>query len=169
MYSSAVKDLGLYDDEYVARDRAPIIAMSLMFHQLALVLATEFGEVHVQKRLRGAIEVFAQPQEFGDGDFGFFYNLNEPWPRGQLSALLMAAEVGGVGSWQRIFNNKRFRDRFSAPAVVGVDFPKLGISQAWNDPKSGTLTICTYPATPSLRGTPLASKLCGHHSQSRGA
>jgi len=152
LYSSAVRDLGLHDEEYNAKDRAPFIAITLTFHQLALALSLEFGDRRVEARLRSAIEVFAEPRNFGDGDFGFFYHCGERWPRGQLSALLMVAEVGAVGSWRRIFNNKGFRDRFSAPAVVGVNFPKLGISQAWNDPKEGTLIVSTYAATPSLRG-----------------
>ena len=65
----------------------------------------------------------------------------------------MVAEVNDGGGWQRLFRNRDFRDRFNAPTVVGVDFPTIGLCQAWNDPKEGTLLLCTYAATPSKRGT----------------
>lgn len=156
LYSAAVQDMGLYDADYDARARAPGIASGLDQSLMALFLAVEFGEFEVQSRLRGVLEVLAEGRSFGDGDFGFFYHLNESWPRGQLSALLMASDVGAVGSWQRLFNNKNFRGRFIAPAVVGVEFPKLGVSRAWNNPPSsvgrGKLIVSTYAATPSLRG-----------------
>lgn len=153
LYRAAVRDLGLHDEQYNAEVRAPFISRTLTMHQLALVLAVELGDVLVEARLRPVLDVFAEPRHFGEGDFGFFYHLDEPWPRGQLSALLMVAEVGLPGAWRRLFENQGFRDRFSAPAVVGVDFPRLGISRAWNDRQAGLLTITTYVGTPSQEGT----------------
>lgn len=133
---------------------APMVAMTILFHQLALALAVEFDDRLVVERVKPILDVLAEPRNFGDGDFGFFYHLGERWPRGQLSALLMVAEVGGPGSWQRIFSNPGFRARFHAPAVEGVDFPKLGISQAWNDPEAGVLHVKTYAASPSMISQP---------------
>ena len=43
-------------------------------------------------------------------------------------------------------------DKFNAPTVEGVDFPSLGIRQAWNDVESGTLYVGTYASTPERRG-----------------
>ena len=43
-------------------------------------------------------------------------------------------------------------DKFDAPTVEGVDFPSLGLYQAWNDTDSGTLYVGTYPTSPDRRG-----------------
>ena len=117
LYRSAVRFLGLLEERFDLRERGPVLAMGVVFTQLALVLALEFGDELVASRLRPVLEVVAEPRHFGDGHFGFFYHLGEPWPRGQLSALLMVAEVAGPGRWRRIFQNKDFRARFHAPAV----------------------------------------------------
>jgi len=43
-------------------------------------------------------------------------------------------------------------DKFTAPTVEGVNFPAMGLYQAWNDPTSGTLNVGTYAASPDKRG-----------------
>jgi hypothetical protein len=43
-------------------------------------------------------------------------------------------------------------DKFTAPTVEGVQFPALGLYQAWNDAATGTLNIGTYAASPDKRG-----------------
>jgi hypothetical protein len=44
-------------------------------------------------------------------------------------------------------------DKFAAPTLQGVDFPALGVYQAWNDTADGTLAIGTYAASPERQGT----------------
>jgi hypothetical protein len=41
--------------------------------------------------------------------------------------------------------------KFNEPVVAGVDYPKIGLSRAFND-DAGVLHFTTYPATPSHRG-----------------
>jgi hypothetical protein len=120
---------------------------------LALVLAREFGDLTTQARIASIAEREFQPLSFGSENeqFGWWFNLGETYPRGQLSALLMMMEVGKAGDWGRVFSRPQ-TDRFKAPTVEGVDYPKLGISQAWNDVTNGVLNVSTYAATPSLRG-----------------
>ena len=36
--------------------------------------------------------------------------------------------------------------------MEGIDFPSLGVSQAWNDTGNGTLYVTTYATTPDRRG-----------------
>jgi hypothetical protein len=43
-------------------------------------------------------------------------------------------------------------DKFDAPTVEGIDFPSLGLYQAWNDTESGTLYVGTFPTTPDHQG-----------------
>jgi hypothetical protein len=43
-------------------------------------------------------------------------------------------------------------DKFTAPTVEGIDFPSLGVSQAWNDRTTGTLHVVTYAAAPDKKG-----------------
>jgi len=121
-------------------------------NQIMLALAVQLGSSQVEARMRTLLEPTSEPKSFNDGCFGFFYHMGEKWPRGQLSALRMAAEIGDKGSWERAFNNPGYRGRFSAPTVEGVDFPVLGLSQAWNDNRSGSLFVSTYAATPSRYG-----------------
>lgn len=64
---------------------------------------------------------------------------------------MMVSEVGQGGDWARAFEVPHM-DKFDAPTVEGVDFPSLGIRQAWNDVESGTLYVGTYASTPDRRG-----------------
>jgi hypothetical protein len=63
---------------------------------------------------------------------------------------MMLTELGEPGSWGRVFTHPNL-DKFHQPTVVGVDFPSLGISQAWNDIEAGALWVETYAAA-SARG-----------------
>lgn len=63
----------------------------------------------------------------------------------------MAAEIAGPGDWTRAFE-ARYLDKYTAPTVEGIDFPSLGVSQAWNDRATGMLRVVTYAAAPEKRG-----------------
>jgi len=122
---------------------------------IPLILAREFGDEDVAKRIRAAAERTNEPRFFGDQNerFGWFFHENEPYPRGQSSAMMMVTEVGDPGSWTRAFSAPHL-DKFDAPTVEGVDYPSIGIAQAWNDPVTGILHVVTYPAAPDRRGLP---------------
>lgn len=119
-----------------------------------LVLAKELGDAVAYGRLRAAAEREYEPRVFGQQQeqFGFFFNNKEGFPRGQGSAMLMAAEVAGPGDWARAFQTPHL-DKYTAPTVEGIDFPALGVSQAWNDEASGVLHVGTYAAAPEKRGS----------------
>ena len=63
----------------------------------------------------------------------------------------MVSEVGRGGDWTRAFEAPHM-DKFNAPTVEGIDFPSMGVRQAWNDVESGTLYVATYATTPDRRG-----------------
>ncbi len=118
-----------------------------------LLLARELGDHAAVARLREAAEREYEPRYFGEHQekFGWWFNLNEGYPRGQQSAMMMVAEVGVGGDWMRAFEAPHL-DKFGAPTVEGVNFPSLGIAQAWNDTRSGALHVATYAASPDRRG-----------------
>ena len=84
------------------------------------------------QRLRAAAEREYEPKVFGEHQeqFGWFFHNKEGYPRGQGSAMLMAAEIAGPGDWTRAFE-ARYQDKYTAPTVEGIEFPALGVSQAW--------------------------------------
>ncbi len=66
--------------------------------------------------LRAAAEREYEPRFFGEHQeqFGWFFNNKEGFPRGQGSAMLMAAEIAGPGDWSRAFE-ARHLDKYTAP------------------------------------------------------
>jgi hypothetical protein len=118
-----------------------------------LLLARELGDDVAVARLSAAAEREYEPRFFGEHQeqFGWWFNLNEGFPRGQQSAMMMVAEVGRGGDWTAAFDAPHM-DKFTAPTVEGIDFPSLGVSQAWNDVTAGTLHVSTYAASPDKRG-----------------
>ena len=118
-----------------------------------LLMAREMGDETAIARLSAAAERAYEPRFFGEHDekFGWWFGLDEGYPRGQRSAMMMVSEVGQGGDWTRAFAVPHL-DKFDAPTVEGVDFPALGIRQAWNDVEGGTLYVGTYSSTPERRG-----------------
>lgn len=125
------------------------------FLALGAALAKEWGDDVTLRRLTDYAEQHYEPRAFGaHGDeFGWWFHFGEDWPRGQISALLIMAEVGGPGAWQRLYREPNLW-KFEAPTVEGVDFPSLGLSKAWNDPDDGILYIDTYAADRATAGRP---------------
>ena len=142
LYDAAANSLGWRDPQRPIRANAT-----------GLLLARALGDHTAIARLRAAAERDYEPRFFGDHDeqFGWFFGLNEAYPRGQRSATMMVSEVGSDGDWLSAFEAPHM-DKFEAPTVEGVDFSSLGLYQAWNDTESGTLYVGTYPTTPDRRG-----------------
>lgn len=123
------------------------------FLSIALFMAHELGDTATANRLDAYAEDHFEPRFFGDENtrFGYFFDWDEPYPRGQQNALLLMPEIAGPGAWSATCDHAD-RSRFSEPTVEGVDYPNLGISAARNDHTTGELLVTTYAATPSQRG-----------------
>lgn len=138
LYHAAVSSLGWNDP------KKPIVAGPEPRRlAVAMTVAREFGDEITTRRLTAFAEENFEPKFFGDGEFGFWFGLGEQWPRGQLSACAMVSEVGGPGAWVKLFRQPDLA-KFSEPTVEGVDYPALGIVQAYNDPDTGVLHVGTY-------------------------
>jgi hypothetical protein len=74
--------------------------------------------------------------------FGWWFNNEDPWPRGQPSAQQMISEIS-EGNWVDAFKVQHL-DKYTAPTLEGVDYPSLGVDTAWNDKDSGVLHVGTY-------------------------
>ena len=117
-----------------------------------LTIAKALGDHTAVARLSAAAERYNEPRFFGEDmdRFGWWFNNGEPWPRGQSSAQMMISEIA-EGNWADAFKVKHM-DKYNAPTLEGVDYPNLGVDQAWNDKDNGVLNIGTYAADRSLTG-----------------
>ena len=119
-----------------------------------LLMARELGDTAVADKIKAAVDRESDPRFFGKDNemFGWWTGApTEGYPRGQASATMMVSEIGRPGDWGRSLQAP-FMDKFTAPTVEGVDFPAMGLYQAWNDPASGTLHVGSYAASPDKRG-----------------
>ena len=107
---------------------------------LGLTMSKEFDDQITHERLRKYAEENFEPQFFGtnDSQFGFWFNLGEKWPRGQLSALAMCAEVCEPEAWESLFNKPNLT-KFYSPSIEGVDFPSVSIEKAFHNDRKGKL------------------------------
>jgi hypothetical protein len=138
LYDQAVSDVGWNNPRMPVADSDPRLVST------GLLMAREIGDSLTEDRLRCYAETQFQPQYFGEyGDrFGWWFNLGENYPRGQWSGLMMIGEVGKPGDWVKSYS-RHMKDKFVEPTLEGVDFPFLGISQAWNDKEKGVLIVST--------------------------
>ncbi len=117
-----------------------------------LSLAYQLGDVETEAALRAHVEAQYEPTwDRQAGEFHYGCRLGESIPRGQYNSHLMMSEVGGPGGWQRLFNESSSR-RFAEPTVSGVDYPRVGLSEAYYDAGQHSLFLRTYPATPTAAG-----------------
>ena len=107
---------------------------------LGLTMSKEFDDQITHERLRKYAEENFEPQFFGinDSQFGFWFNLGEKWPRGQLSALAMCTEVCEPEAWESLFNKPNLT-KFYSPSIEGIDFPSVSIEKAFHDDRKGKL------------------------------
>ena len=150
LYRTAVKKLG-WDNINKEIKMKP----EPRFMALGLACAKEFGDTTVEMRLRAFAEEHFEPRWFGENNinFGYWFNLNEKWPRGQWAALAMMAEVGKSGAWSNLFRNPNL-EKFNAPSLEGVDFPNILVEQAYNEPNSQTLFVKLKAANKSKENSP---------------
>jgi hypothetical protein len=159
LYRTAVDKIGWSDPARPVRSLP-----DPRFLLLGVVLAREFGDEITLARLSDHVASRCEPGFFGAGadEFGWGFGLGEPYPRGQLNGLLVMADIGAPGAWSRVFTDPNLA-KFDQPTVCEVDFPRLGIREAWNsEPEPGVgpvLHIGCYAATAADRGAPTSFRV----------
>ena len=124
-----------------------------------LSFANDLGDTEVVKKLRAHAEAHYEPTwDRAAGEFYYLFGLREPYPRGQYNANIMVSEVGGPGAWWRLFNEPNLT-KFAEPTVYGVDYPRLGLSQAYYDRQRRTLVLRTYPVEHAAIGRPTSFRV----------
>ena len=118
-----------------------------------LSLANELGDTEIVKKLHAYVEAHYEPTwDREAGEFYYLFALREPYPRGQYNANLMVSEVAGPNAWWRLFNEPNLK-KFEEPTVHSVDYPRMGLSQAYYDRRLRTLLLRTYPIDQSGIGS----------------
>jgi hypothetical protein len=124
-----------------------------------LSLANELGDTEIVKKLRAYVEAHYEPTwDREAGEFYYLFGLREPYPRGQYNANLMVSEVAGPGAWWRLFNEPNLK-KFDEPTVHDVDYPRMGLSQAYYDRSQRTLRLRTYPIDRSAIASPTTFRI----------
>jgi len=118
---------------------------------MLLQFAGEFADPKTKQRIWDAAEEHIAPTWNRDaGEFTLGFGLDEPYPRGQLKARAMAGWVCKEGDWTRIFNAPNLV-KFDQPTVIGVDFPRVALSEARWD---GTaLHLAAHPQNTAVEGS----------------
>lgn len=117
---------------------------------MLLQIAGEFADPQTKARIWAAADEFVQPTwDHAAGEFTLGFRLNEVHPRGQLNARAMAGWVCTPGAWSRIFNAPNL-DKFEQPTVVGVDFPRVALSEARWDGEA--LHLAAHPQNADVLG-----------------
>lgn len=151
LYELSMRAIGFSDPQHpivqIASDPRHVVT--------ALAMAREVGDNHTEKRLREIVENEYEPRFFGEENdrFGYWFGIDEPWPKGTLNAMMMLSDAGAPGAWTRVFTDP-LTSVHTEPTVRGVDYPTLGISRARNDMAARVMDISTTAATPSRRGAP---------------
>jgi hypothetical protein len=116
----------------------------------AMAYAYEVGDAQRLAEFRARHEEAYEPT-FADGEFYYQYGIREPWPRGIPNEWSMLTHVGEPGSFRRLFAEPDMR-RHSEPTVEGIDYPTVGVRQAWYDRDNRVLSV-GITAGPGLTGT----------------
>ncbi len=155
LYEAGIRDLGW-------NDRSKSIVQGFNDPRwlcMILMLAREVGDFTTERRLKGLAEREWGPNFFDDDDrFAWRFGLEEDYPRSQLNGLLILTEIGQPGAWSNVYKEKQL-NHYSEPTVIGVDFPKIGISRALHESDSSTLYVSTYAATKSATKLPTSWKV----------
>jgi hypothetical protein len=156
LFRAAARKLGWYDAGEVreppGNPRGTVVG---------LWLAREYGDGAVSARLQQHAEAHHEPMWNRErGEFTWGYRLAEEHPRGQLNAVSAAAEATAPRAWWRIFNEPNL-GKFGEPTVVGVDFPRVALRQAWWDRAAQQLAIAVAPLAGAAPGATTVFRVTG--------
>ena len=121
---------------------------------IGMFFAREFGDDALYAKLKAHSEANYEPSwDTASGEFTWRFGLDETYPRGQYNATAALAEAATEDAWRRLFAEPNLR-KFVEPAVTGVDFPNVCLSQAVYDVDRRCLIISSDKGVPAAAGKP---------------
>jgi hypothetical protein len=133
----------------------PTLAMNERSSGIAWLVARDWGLDDLAARLHAGCEARYEPGWHGD-EFWWGLGLDEPYPRGQLNAILAAAEATTPGAWTAFANQYT---PYDGPEVCGVDLDTIAITQAsWTGDR---LLIGVAAASRDAEGRPTSFRVHG--------
>ena len=138
---------GEINPEFQAADRLTFL----------LQLSGEFADAVTKQHIWNIADQYIEPNwNKEDGEFTLGLGLNEPYPRGQLNARMMAGWTCTQGAWSRIFNEPNLT-KFDEPTIVGFNFPRVALSVAEWDGKA--MHIAAHAQNDQVQGTETTVKM----------
>lgn len=120
LFDAATEQFGMHTGD------GPTLAMNERSSGIAWLVARDWGLDDLAARLQAGCESRYEPGWHGD-EFWWELGLDEPYPRGQLNAILAAAEATSTGSWTALATEYT---PYSGPELRGVDLDTIAITQA---------------------------------------
>jgi len=133
----------------------PTLAMNERSSGIAWLVARDWGLDDLAARLQAGCESRYEPGWHGD-EFWWRLGLDEPYPRGQLNAILAAAEATTPGAWTALATDYT---PYDGPELCGVDLDTIAITQAsWTGER---LLIGVAAASGEAEGRPTSFRVRG--------
>ena len=134
---------------------APTLAMNERSSGIAWLVARDWGLDDLAARVQAGCEAAYEPGWHGD-EFWWGLGLDEPHPRGQLNAILAAAEATTPGAWTALATEYT---PYDGPEIIGVDLDAIAITQAsWTGDR---LLMGVAAASGAANGRPTSFRVRG--------
>jgi hypothetical protein len=139
----------------LASGDGPVLAMNERSTGIAWMIARDWGVDTLAGRFQAGCEANYEPT-WNEDEFWWGFRLDEPHPRGQLNAILAAAEATTAGAWTRFANEYT---PYIGPELCDVDLDTIAITQAtWTDDR---LLIGVVEASRQTVGQPTRLRVRG--------
>ncbi len=163
IYGSFLKRFGVWEQDgsfhvnYPYEVTEPMTCDDRISSAGALAFAQEFNDTEHLEGLKRWFETQYAPM-YKDGEFYYTFGIEESWPRGIPNEWALLSHIGGPGSWRRMYQDINLK-KFEQPAVVGVDYPTVTVSQAYYDEELGALIFSMAPGTDERIGSETTFKV----------
>jgi hypothetical protein len=148
LFEAGIRQMGIWEPA------GPVAPIGPRPSAMALWMAREWGLHELADVLAHTVDEHYEPTwDRTTGEFTWGFALGEPIPRGQYNGTMAAAQIATEQAWTRLATVGP-GDRFAEPTVVGVDFPRVALSEARWDPQQQTLLVTPDPVDARAAAAP---------------